>query len=158
MTTLSLQNIEKFLRQKKYDAQVQKETQQVYTVLKLQEREFPLFIRIYEGDELLQILVFFPCKLSEKTLADTGRLLHLFNKELDIPGFGMDEISQVVFFRCMVPVKKKQLDEELLETFLKTTELACQTFSLTIEAIAGGLVNLDEMIEKVKKESKKKKK
>lgn len=157
MTTLNLENIQKILKKKKHDANIQQETQQVYTILKLGEREFPLFIRIYEQGDLVQLLAFFPCQLKTETLGDLGRLLHIFNKELDIPGFGMDEVASVVFFRCMIPMQKNKLDEQLLETFLNTVELACQTFSPTIEAISLGIVNLDEMIKKAQEQAKNKK-
>ncbi len=154
MTTLTLENIQNFLRKKKYDANIQEETKQVFTILKLSEREFPLFIRIFEEGNLLQLLAFFPCQVNEESRGSVARLLHLFNKELDVPGFGMDEVMGVVFFRCMIPTSKGKLDEALFETFLHTIELACKTFSQTIEAIAGNLVNLDEMIKKAQEETR----
>lgn len=157
MSTLTLENIQKLLQKKKHDASIQQETQQVYTIVKVGEREFPLFVRIYDQGELVQLLAFFPCQLKAETVGDVSRLLHIFNKELDIPGFGMDEVAGVVFFRCMIPMKKNKLDEQLIETFLNTIELACQTFSPTIEAIALGIVNLDEMIRKAQEQAKAKK-
>lgn len=156
MLTLSLDNLQKALTKRKYAANIQTETQQVYVILKLEKREFPLFIRIYQEEDLLQMLAFFPCQVKPDTAADTGRLLHLFNKELDIPGFGMDEMAGVVFFRCMIPSQTLKIPETFLDAFLHTIELACQTFSPTIEAVAAGLVTFDEILKKAQEASNQK--
>ncbi len=153
MAVLNLDNIKKSLKKKNMDAQVQQETQQVYTILNLDGKEFPLFIRIYEQGDLLQLLAFLPFQLKKDTLNDVSRLLHLFNKELDIPGFGMDETSEVAFFRCMIPALDSTYDEKLLESYLDTIQTACQTFSTPIEAIAMGTVAFDDILKKIQEAS-----
>lgn len=132
----------------KYTAEIQTETQQVYTILKISDKEYPLFLRVYEEGQLLQLLVFIPCPLEKAQLNDMGRLLHLLNKELDVPGFGMDEMSGAVFYRVMIPATKKKIDEDLLLMFLKTVEKACQMFAPPIEAVGFGQVTLDEILKK----------
>lgn len=162
-----------FMKNNKYEADIQSDTQQVYTIFKMNKREYPLFLRVFDDGHLLQLLVFIPCHLTpnedfalgkesistnakphdnkqERIIADLARLLHLLNKELDVPGFGIDEMAGVVFYRLMLPTPKKKIDHELLLAFLKTTEHVCQMFSTPIEAVSSGQMTLDEILTKAK--------
>jgi hypothetical protein len=163
-----------FMRKNQYDADLQADTQQVYTIFKLNQREYPLFLRVFDEGHLLQLLVFLPCPLephesSEESepyrtsmkyndklaiIADIARLLHLLNKELDIPGFGMEEIAGVVFYRVMLPTPKKKIEGELLLAFLKTVEHVCQMFATPIEAVSSGQMTLNQILAKAKEMKK----
>lgn len=167
-----------FMRKNNYEADIQSDTQQVYTIFKINQKEYPLFLRIFDDGHLLQLLVFIPCHLepneqfalgqesksrtSESTennsqkavVADLARLLHLLNKELDVPGFGMDEMAGVVFYRLMLPTPKKKIESELLLAFLKTVDHVCQMFSTPIEAISSGQMTLDQILAKAKEMEK----
>lgn len=144
-----------FLKSKSFDAKLQAETKQIYTLLSVQGRDFPLFIRIFEPSDLLQLLVFMPCQIKHGTHADLARLLHLINKELDIPGFGMDENAEVVFYRCMLPVPGKKIDEKLLETYLKSIQLICESISPPVIAVASGLATFAEIMKKANEQNTK---
>jgi hypothetical protein len=74
----------------------------------------------------------------------------MLNKELDVPGFGMDEIAGVVFYRLMLPTPNKKIDEELLLAFLKTIEQVCKMFATPIEAVGYGHTTLDEILQKTR--------
>jgi hypothetical protein len=99
---------------------------------------------------LLQLLVFIPCQLQKEVIPDMARLLHLLNKELDVPGFGMDEMAGVIFYRLMLPTPNKKIEEELLGAFLRTVEQVCKMFSGPIEAVAMGATTLEEILTKAK--------
>lgn len=162
-----------FMRKNKYEAEFQAETQQVYTIFKINKKEYPLFLRVFDDGHLLQLLTFIPCHLeisesyqlgnhsnspsserpsehNKSVLADLARLLHLLNKELDVPGFGMDEMAGVVFYRLMLPTPKKKIESDLLLAFLKTVEHVCQMFSTPIEAVSSGKMSLDQILAKAK--------
>ncbi|MDP1836630.1 MAG: YbjN domain-containing protein [Chlamydiales bacterium] len=148
MLKLTYDQLVPFFQKHGLDSQIQSETNQIYAPLKVGEREFPFFVRIFEGSGLLQLLVFLPCNVPAERVSDMGRLLHMFNKELDVPGFGMDEMIGVVFFRCMVPVYEEEIPEAILESFLATFKTICQSFSPAVEALAAGAVTFDEMLAK----------
>lgn len=173
MINITSESLLQFLRKNKYDAEIQSDTQQVYTIFKLNQREYPLFLRVFDEGHLLQLLVFIPSNLepneqfaigkkqgkasSEEAdkakdqkaiVADVARLLHLLNKELDVPGFGMDEMAGVVFYRLMLPTPKKKIESELLLAFLKTIEHVCQMFSTPIEAVSSGQMTLNQILSK----------
>jgi hypothetical protein len=150
MIPLEINALLAFIQQQGHAAEIQAETNQIYFPLKAKEQEFPVFMRIFDESGLLQILAFFPCSLEKNTIADTARLLHMFNKELDLPGFGMDELSGVVFFRWMMPTDKKKVSEELLANFITTLKTVCQTFSTVIRAVAAGAVTFEVLLEKAK--------
>lgn len=157
MINMTPESLLAFMQKNKYEAEIQPDTQQVYTIFKLGEREYPLFLRVFDEGHLLQLLVFIPCHLDslenkqqKAVVADLARLLHLLNKELDLPGFGMDEIAHVVFYRLMLPTPKKKIDSDLLLAFLQTTEHVCQMFSTPIVAVSTGQMTLDEILAKAK--------
>lgn len=149
MIPLNLDSLKEFLSSKKFEPELQKETNQLFLIFKHQGKEFPLFLRVFEGENLLQILVFIPCTLKKEYLADTARLLHYLNKELDIPGFGVDEVSSLIFYRVMLPSTKQSIDEEVLETLLNSIQTICQTFSPVIATVSSGVTSFDDVLKKV---------
>lgn len=154
MIPLKLESVLEYLKNKGFDASIQKETNQIVIVLKLADRDFPLFFRIFPGEELLQVLVFIPCSIKPETVADTARLLHLLNKELDIPGFGMDENTSTVFYRCMIPVKNKEVDETFLSAYLNSIQVICKTLAPVIGAVAFGATTFQEVLQKTQTREK----
>jgi hypothetical protein len=132
-----------------YDAKVQEQTDQIYVIFKIEKREFPLFIRILHDGELLQLLTFIPCNVKKEHIADVARFLHMANKELDVPGFCMDETSSTIFYRVMLATnRKKEFDEGVLEAYLNSTQLVCKTFANIIVALAIGALSLEEVLKK----------
>ncbi len=173
MINITPESLLNFMQKNQYESDIQADTQQVYTIFKINQKEYPLFIRVFDEGHLLQLLVFIPCHLepneqfalgkkgsepshSESSkgknqkamIADLARLLHLLNKELDVPGFGMDEMAGVIFYRLMLPTPKKRIEEDLLLAFLKTVEHVCQMFSTPIEAVSSGQMTLDQILAK----------
>ena len=148
MTKANIEDLQAYLSGKGHDAQLQKETNQIYIVLKLLEREFPLFLRIMGEGDLLQMMVFFPCNVKDEAVADLARLLHLLNKELDIPGFGMDEKAKVAFYRCMIPAIDGEIHDGVLEAYMNSMKLVCETFTPAVEAVAYAATTLEELLEK----------
>jgi hypothetical protein len=136
------------------EGEIQKETNQIYHVFKLEKREFPLFIRILHDGELLQFLTFMPVQVKKAYASDVARLLHMLNKELDMPGFCLDETSSTVFYRILYPAHKKEMPTEILQAVLNTTQVVCKTFSPAIEAVAHGLMKFDEMLKKAEEAAK----
>jgi len=139
------------------ESEVQKETNQIFHVFKLEKREFPLFIRILHEGELLQFLTFIPVQVKKAHFADAARLLHMLNKELDMPGFCLDESSSTIFYRILLPTHKKEIAKEILEAVLNTTQVVCKTFSPAVEAIASGAMNLEHMLKKAEEAANQKK-
>lgn len=152
MIELTLPKILDHLKKEKFDPKLQSETDQIYFIFKIEGHEFPLFVRIYDESDLLQLLVFFPAPIKEGTEADVARLLHLLNKEIDIPGLGMEEESRMAFYRVMLPALDKKINDRLLDAFLDSMRLICEHFAPVVFAVTQGKVTFQEVLEKSRKE------
>lgn len=158
MTPLNQKNILDFAKKEKFpDVQIDESTQQVASHIDVENIQFPLFFRIFEGDTMLQCTVFIPAKMDPSSVTETARVLHLINKEIDLPGFGMDEESQTIFFRHMLPCPDKQFDSKLLGLVLKGMQMICEGFGNTIAAVSSGAVSYAEIAEKARRASKERK-
>lgn len=146
MFKLSQPNLSTQLKNLQHKPEIQSETNQIYVVVKHEKREYPLFFRILHDGDLLQILAFIPTNYKDASLPDLSRLLLMLNKELDVPGFCLDENSKTVFYRVIIPTHKKEMSEDTLESFLNTTISVCKTFSPVVEAISIGAMSLQEVL------------
>ncbi len=131
-------------------ASVQENTNQLLAKFSQGGYEYPTFIRQLNGGNLLQILTFIPCSIDNEAFFDLSRLLHMINKELDMPGFCCDEESKTVFYRVVIPCINSQVDEPLLHAYLNTMQQVCGMFGTIVHAIAIKAMSLEEMMSKAK--------
>lgn len=155
---LTINQLLQRLKDKKYDVQIQEETNQIVLILKLGKQEFPLFFRIYESTELLQLLAFMPLTLPEETKTEMARVLHLLNKELDIPGFGMDEVAKLIFFRAMLPIPSQKIAFSTIEKYLNSLQLICQNIFPIVYAVALGSAKIEDVYKILKEVTEQQKK
>jgi|SRR5581483_7216970 len=148
MIKIAQHNLFEELKTLGYQPNIQKETEQIYVILKHEKREFPLFVRILHDGELLQLLTFIPCNVKDEQFGEVARFLHMLNKEVDMPGFCLDEVSKTCFYRLMIPTFKKEISKKLFEALLNTSQLVCKTFSPVIEALAFKAITLEEVLKK----------
>lgn len=142
------QNLLESLKKMKLEGKVQPETKQVYSVFHHEKKDYPIFLRSLHDGELLQLLTFIPCRIEPAKMQEVSRFLHILNKELDMPGFCLDENSMTVFYRLVLPTLKKEYNEESFEAFVNTSRTVCQSFAVAIEALAIGAMTLDEITKK----------
>lgn len=143
-------NLLETLKTLNFDAKVQPETNQIFLSFEHEGHEFPIFIRPLHDGELIQLLTFIPCSINDDKMLDVSRFLHMLNKELDVPGFCLDEQSKTVFFRVVLPTLKKEFQPESFEALLNTSQVICKSFGTVIEALAIGALSLDEILEKAR--------
>lgn len=150
MTTIpcTTDEIIKFLKDNNLNAIFQKESGQVYVILKISTQDFPVFFRIYEGGELLQILIFFPIQVRKERFDAMARMLHLLNKEIDLPGFGMDEAIGLVFHRVMIPIFDQKIDLNMLKTQFGAAPRICEKFFASIAGTATSDLSFEEIIKR----------
>ncbi|MBS4169184.1 YbjN domain-containing protein [Parachlamydia sp. AcF125] len=153
MIKLKIEPIIEYLLTKNYKVKLQPETQQAYLLLEINKAEYPLFIRIFD-ENFLQLLLFFPQPIKKSCFNDSARLLHLINKEIDIPGFCMDEENGHVFYRTLIPAIDQKVEENLLVTFIESCKFLCQTFSSAIENVASGSLDFATVFERTREAKK----
>lgn len=123
------------------DLVLEKHSSQLQTVLGIAGRSFPIFIQASEDLPKIEILTFFPFPLDQGQAADAGRLLHLLNNELKVPGLGLDEENGLVFFRTLTP-----LNPDYIRFLLQEIRQVCENYSDVIEAICVNRISFDELI------------
>ncbi len=148
---INIKTIETYLVQNKIEVKRQEETDQLYFLLSLQGKEVPVFIKIFPGELMVQLISFLPFQVSPEAFGDLSRLLHFLNRETDAPGFGLDEESKLVFYRLMVPTLNSELNESLFNMYLNTLQNICNEFILNIEPVASGRVSFDEVLKQARK-------
>lgn len=151
MSTPQVNKLLATLRDLGHQAEYQKETDQIHFLLGKGKGEYPVFIRLMPGNELLQVLTFIPAQAKEPHMGELARLLHLLNKELDMPGFGMDESNGVVFYRSMLLLNKGEVEASHLRSYLDVAQKVCESFTGAIQMVASGQTTIQSLLEKSEK-------
>lgn len=141
----NLNHIQNYLTKNQFLPQFQKETNQIFIVNQRLGVETATFLRLLSENKLLQIITFIPLKIRKETLIDLSRLLHKLNRDIDFPGFGMDESTGMVFFRVVMPCLNEQCDGELLLQHLKNVPQATSAFYNLIASIIMGNKTFEEL-------------
>lgn len=151
-TDMKLSNTELIGSMEKFGlkAAVQENSNQLLAKFSHNGNEYPTFIRQLNGGNLLQLLTFVPCTIDADAYFDVSRLLHMINKELDMPGFCCDEETKTVFYRVVIPCINSQVDEPLFHAYLNTMQQVCGMFGTIVQAIAIKAMSLDDMMSKAK--------
>ncbi len=102
----------------------QKNTGQVYIETTIQGKKIPIFFGILGDGYLLQMISYLPFQLKEERLGDIALLLHRLNKEIDLPGYGMDEENKLIYYRVVVYCDEKELNEKTLDIYVKSSQFA----------------------------------
>lgn len=133
-----------------HNASIQEDTQQVFVHIKSGELEFPLFCRFAGSGQFIQLIAFLPGNFSDETVSDSARLLHMVNREIDMPGFGMDEENKVAFYRLLCPARNGEISSELLEVYTSTMSSVMGTFANLCFAVVQGRMTLADVQERMR--------
>ena len=144
----------KLLNDSGHEAKLEEETSQISLSIKIDNLNHPTFFRVIEEGPMLQVICFLPVQYTKTTAGDTARLLHLFNKEIDQPGFGMDESSGTAFYRRVMPLLPDQLEAGEFDEIFKLLEVICGNFAKAIHAVGSGAITYDAIIEKAQAQNK----
>jgi hypothetical protein len=147
-TLLTLGSLFDFLKKTEPTAELQKETSQVFVLRKTDNIELALFFKIIANGELMQIVSYLPVKVSNDRFQDVARLLSAINNDLDVPGFSLNESSNLIFYRVVVPFYQKKLNQDLIKQYLNVSVNAAQAFINVINAVSSGQMTYDELLQK----------
>lgn len=145
MLSLDSDSIMAFLHEEGYAPEKQPETGQVYFIKKVASRDFPIFIKSREG--LLQLIAFLPLHIKEGAQNDLARFLHHLNRNLDVPGFFMDEQNSLVFYRFVLPAFDGKAEKKTVRLLLKSLEHICHLLGETVMNVAAGRLTLSQALE-----------
>lgn len=151
---LNQNNLDNFLSSLNLNPMLERTSGLTYINILANEQEMPLFFVIRNEGNVLQLVSYFPYQLPSNQVASTARLLHLLNRDLDIPGFGMDEEQGLIFYRLVIPCFNQQVDPLLLRTYIDTIKIVCDSFIHAIGLISSGNMDLDVLKQQIKEEYK----
>lgn len=151
---LDQSNLDKFLTNLALNPMLERDSGLTYINFSANGHDMPLFFVIRNEGNVLQLISYFPYQLPSNQVASTARLLHLLNRDLDVPGFGMDEEQSLIFYRLVLPCFNKQVDSMLLRTYIDTIKIVCDSFSHAIGLISSGNMDLDVLKQQIKEEYK----
>ncbi len=135
-----------WLKENAFSPEFQKETGQVFVILNIQSYEVPVFFLLRPESELLQMVAYLPYTLPKDKVGETARLLHILNKEIDMPGFGMDEKAELIFYRAVLPCPSGKVDKNLFNMHFGSTRVVCDTFMHAVAMIVSGTMSVDEVL------------
>ncbi len=134
MIPLETNSVEQYLKKEGFAPETEKDSKQQFIKLTLGDKEVPVFFRVMEKSSLLQLIAYPPTQIQEETIPEIARFLHILNKELDIPGFGLDENTKLIFYRVVLPTLSKEIDEGLIKAYVSTIKNAITYFFAGVEA------------------------
>lgn len=138
-----------FLSKEGYQPKKQPETDQVYTVFIVHGHMFPLFFKLLEEGNLIQMIAFIPPNIVPRMVNDLSRFLHLLNKELDLPGFGIDEQAKISFYRLMLPTLDQEVNTQLLKIYIKAVEMVLNQSARSIISLGTGEESYGSILKKL---------
>lgn len=146
-----------YLRGKNFEPEIQSETKQIVAEMIVGREKHPFFVKMDSTSGIIQLLVFLPYELKPSAAPDVARLLLYCNKEIDLPGFGVDETANVVFYRCVLVGTKDEIAIELLDKVITAIPKLCEAFFPLITMAMGGKIKFDTILEKAKLDKSKSK-
>ncbi len=142
---LSEYEILRFLKAEGHDVQTDAETQQHYFMFSLANLEVPFFVKVDKDNILLQLVSYLPFQVAKDGAPTLARALHVFNRQMEVPGFGMEETEGTVFYRLVYPCPSKQIDEATTRLLIHAAALAIETFLLTLKAMEEQEITMEQI-------------
>lgn len=162
-----LQRFQRFLKADKFDYSLEEATEEVpYERLLLfigsdyQERGRVVEITAteqlfsFEGKTKprywkVQFLFTFPFKMKPEAAQQVGSVLHFLNRQIDLPGFEMNEVDDLIYYRHALLVRDNGIDKRVFQGTLGMMMLVLDLFSETIERVAAGEMTFDDLLRSV---------
>ncbi len=95
----------------------------------------------------IQFFLSLPFQVKDEHLGELARLLLLFNKSFEVPGFGMSEVDRVVYFRYMLLTNGGKVDPRVILSLLGMISVIVSSFGPEIEALGLGEKSLQEVVD-----------
>lgn len=150
MVKLTNQDLLKHLEEKQLKPQLQTETGQIVMAFRLNNKDFPIFLRIAEDEDFLQVLSFLPTKIKEGQHSAIARFLHHVNNQVNLPGFSMDDQQDLVFYRIILPCPDRVVNEAMLEKFLGAIFNVSNTFFPIVSSLAEATIPYKDAMKKLR--------
>lgn len=95
---------------------------------------------------LLQLIFLFPFNYIDDALPSTARYLHMINKTIAFPGFGLSEPDHAIYYKYAFPLPEGASLSQLMTSFIGLIEFFYDTYAPHIEEIASGQKSFAEIV------------
>lgn len=144
---LTLFQLQDFLQENGHTCQLDEERSQLFIIFKINDFEMPIFFKVVEDYQNIQIATYLPFRVDQDLFNDTARLLHGINCEIDLPGFVLDEKEETILFRIFLPCPNGFFNANLLKLYLSSIHNAISTYIPLILSILERHYTLEEIRE-----------
>ena len=139
---LSNNDLLQFLNKMELEPELEPQSNQVFISKPFEGVDFALFFS--PRDNALHLISYFPYKFEKEIAGDLGRLLHILNKQIDMPGFCMEEKEGLVFYRTVLPCIDGNVSVDLLGLHMGAHKNVIEMCHRVIFGVASGQVKLEE--------------
>ena len=92
-----------------------------------------------------------PFPLSDLRSHDVGSFLFFLNRQLELPGFEIDEANSLILYRYVHLSSEIDVKPDLLKGIIGSTTLTLDLFGEAIEKVSSGETSFNEILENVLK-------
>jgi hypothetical protein len=92
----------------------------------------------------IHLFIPFPFRSEEASSRDVGSLLHYLNRMLDLPGLGIDELENLIFYKYVFKCRKGTFELDEIVDSVRMMAIRMEILSSTIELIASGEQSIAE--------------
>ena len=90
-----------------------------------------------------------PFTFSDKSSPEVSSFLHFLNRQLELPGFEMDEGNRLILYRYVLLSSEDRLQPDLLKGIIGSISLMLDLFGEAIEKVAVEETTFNEILEKI---------
>jgi len=104
-----------------------------------------------EGAPLLNVIfeAELPFEVKPAFAKELGSLLHFINRQLPLPGFELDEVENLIYYRYSLFAAESGIDARALMSILGLMLLFLDLYTHPVEQVASGAKSFNELMEEV---------
>lgn len=92
-----------------------------------------------------------PFPLSDLRSPEVGSFLFFLNRQLELPGFEIDEGNSLILYRYVLLTPEAHIQPNLLKGLIGSITLTLDLFSEAIEKVSSGEITFNEILENILK-------
>lgn len=97
----------------------------------------------------IQVDTKFPFKVEDKAMADVAQFLHVFNLQIDVPGFYLNYYDNAIIYRYVLMAEREHIPIKILFSIIGTVLLFQDLLSSQLERLATGKVSFVYLLKEI---------
>lgn len=97
----------------------------------------------------VQFQVGFPFNIQSEATAQIASLICYLNRQIELPGFEMNEIDLQLFYRYILLYGEKKFNKQLCISIVGLIMLLLELFTSTLERVSSGEATFNDLLEEI---------